>query len=112
MSEMLTVRFKKPILNYAKGDVVDLPKDYVEKVVKKYVHKNWDVEERDRYEVLGEAEVRSGAKASTGGSNQAPKEPSFEELKSQAVDLGIDVSGIRSKKDMQAAIDAASEDEE
>lgn len=110
MSELVTVRFKKPTLNYAKGDVVDLPADYVEKVVKKYVKKNWETDEQDRYEVVGKAEVRTGAKPSTGSST--PAEPSFDELKSQAVDLGIDVTGIRSKKDMQAAIDAATEDQE
>lgn len=112
MSNLVTVRFKKPTLNYAKGDVVDLPQDYVDKVVKKYVTKNWDVEERDRYEVLGAAEVRTGAKQSSGTESQPPKEPSFEELKSEAVDLGVDVSGIRSKKDMQAAIDAAKAEQE
>lgn len=110
-SKLVRVQFTKPTLNYAKGDVVELPADYVEKVVKKYVKKNWDVDEQDRYEVLGDAEVRTGAKTSTESSQ--PKEPSFEELKSKAVDLGIDISGLRSKAAVQEAIDAhEAEDEE
>lgn len=109
MSELVRVHFKKPTLNYAKGDVVTLEKDYVEKVVVKYVKKNFEVDERDRYEVLGAAEVREGAKSTK---PQEPKQPSFEELKAQAVDLGIDVSGLRSKAAVQEAIDAHNADEE
>jgi hypothetical protein len=107
--EQVRVHFKKPTLNYAKGDVAVLPKDYVEKVVKKYVKKNWDADEQDRYEVLGAAEVRTGSGTKK---PEEVKEPSFEELKSEAVDLGVDVSGIRSKKDMQAAIDTAKAEQE
>ena len=109
-SKLVQVRFTKPTLNYAKGDVAVLEEDYVEKIVKKYVRKNFEADDRDRYEVLGDAEVNtrseSGAKSSG-----TTKEPTLAELKSQAVELGVDVSGLRSKADVQKAIDEAQAEE-
>ena len=48
---MVTVKFLKPTLNYAAGDVVELEEDYLKEVVEKYINKYFK-EDKSRYEVV------------------------------------------------------------
>lgn len=91
---IITVQFIKPTLDFAVGDIADLPESYVEDVVDPYIESTFSPEEQERYIEL-KGEVAKTVK---------PQEITVEELRDEAVSLGIDVSDLGTKKKLEKAI--------
>ena len=90
----VTVQFTKPTLDFAVGDVVELTESYLDEVVDEYIKNNFAPDLQDRYEsVTG----KLAAKAKV-------PDVTLDELREEAVGLGIDTTDLKTRPRLEKAI--------
>jgi hypothetical protein len=92
--KIIYVKFLKPTINFAAGDIEAFPESYVKQVLIPYVKKYFESDQRDRFKVVGAPEAVE----------IKDDEPSEDALNAEAIALGIDPAEYKTTAGLKKAI--------
>lgn len=108
------VRFLRPAIFYARGDVIETDQAYIDKVIIPYVREHFNNDQDGYWELTTKPEdspvipaIPEEEPVDELPVEQPPVDP-YHELVEQAVELGINPEDYKTEKDLQKAIDKAS----